>query len=214
MDAWCIRYFNRDARHLAHTLTARLGPAFFIFRLISGDRLLVRVRLFQANVRVALAAFRLMPLLQSAHLSWIDVHPSARAGLVSRPLLQNLHLIQRDCGVLSLTLEAGLTHGGYVWAISGFLPINQAEWSRLARRLQTKMVPMWGMLTLAERGVIAKLLASPNPLALRAIALSTISVGQDKLGKFLLMGENWKGVLDFTDHSSMLIYFKRIGVLP
>jgi len=139
VNRWCSANFGRDALHFAQTLTARFDAAFIVLRVISSDRLFVRARIFQGPTPVATMAFRLAPRLRQAHLSWIVLAPTVRGGLVSKPLLQNLLLIERDCGITRVTLRAGLSHGGYVWAIHGFLPETDAKWLQLAARLQAKL---------------------------------------------------------------------------
>src|SRR5437879_60425 len=90
VDTWCMRYFQKDSLHFVQTLTVRFHASLVILRVISGDRFLVRARVFQATIPVALNAFRLDPQAQISHHAWFVVHPAARSGLVSKPLMQNL----------------------------------------------------------------------------------------------------------------------------
>jgi len=214
VNRWCSANFGRDALHFAQTLTARFDAAFIVLRVISSDRLFVRARIFQGPTPVATMAFRLAPRLRQAHLSWIVLAPTARGGLVSKPLLQNLLLIERDCGITRVTLRAGLSHGGYVWAIHGFLPETDAKWLQLAARLQAKLTTLAPPLPPPQAQAINQILSSPDRFALRAVAAALTPVAATTLGKHLLLGEGWDGELDFSDQSSALIYLRRIGLLP
>jgi len=214
VNRWCTTYFKRDLIHLSQTLTIRFNGANLVLRTIAGDRLLVRMQVFQAGARIATIAFRIDPPQQRAFLSWTVLAPATQRTGAFKHILQNLLLVLRDCGTTRVGLVASLTHGGYVWAIHGFLPQSAAEWARLARVLQARLATVASHLTPTELGAIEKLLASPNPLALRAVAGSAIPVLGTTLGKHLLMGTEWKGELDFSDGPSVLIYLRRIGVVP
>ena len=214
VNGWCSAHFGKDALAFAQMLTARFDAAFIVLRVISGDRLLVRARILQGPAPVATMAFRLAPRSQQAHLSWIVLAPTARGGLVSKPLLQNLLLIERECGITRVTLHAGLSHGGYVWAMHGFLPQTDAKWLQLAARLRAKLDGLATPLPPLQTQAIKQVLSSPDRFALRAVAAAVTPVAATTLGKHLLLGERWDGELDFADQSSALIYFRRIGLLP
>jgi hypothetical protein len=120
--------------------------------------------------------------------------------------LQNILLIERDCGIGHTTLQAALTHGGYVWAVHGFLPAPNAMWTALAARLATKFTAVASAFTPSQIATVERLLGSPDRRALRAIAAIVIPFGGTALGKYLLMGESWDGELDLSDEPSALIY--------
>lgn len=212
--AWLLAHFKRDERHFAQLLAARFTGVSLVLRVVSGRRLLVRARLYQAAMRVATIAFRLDPTAQAAHLSWTVVAPTSRGGNVLRHLLQNTLLIERDCGARRITLEAALTHGGYVWAVHGFLPQSDAEWARLAGRLGAKFEQVSAGFAPSEAAAVLRLLALPNRLAARAVAAVSLPCAGTTLGKHLLLGERWRGDLDFSDEASALIFLRRIGLLP
>ena len=214
VNKWCTTWFKRDLIHFAQTLTIRFNGANMVLRLIPGDRLLVRMQLFQAGTRIASISFRIDPQQQRAFLSWTVLTPATQRTGAFKHILQNLLLVLRDCGITRIGLTASLTHGGYVWAIYGFLPASAAEWARLAGVLRRKLLAVASELKPVELDAVQKLLASPDPLALRAIAGSAIPIRDTTLGKHLLMGTEWKGELDFSDGPSVLIYLKRIGVVP
>jgi hypothetical protein len=214
VNRWCTTWFKRDLIHFAQTLTIRFNGANMVLRLISKDRLLVRLQIFQAGTRIANVAFRIDPQQQRAFLSWTVLTPATQRTGAFKHILQNILLVLRDCGISRIGLVASLTHGGYVWAIYGFLPETAAEWARLAGVLRRKLLAVASQLKPAELDAVQKLLASPDPLALRAIAGSAIPIGDKTLGKHLLMGTEWKGELDFSDSPAVLIYLKRIGVMP
>lgn len=135
-------------------------------------------------------------------------------GATTRHLLQNILLIERDCGIGRTTLQAALTHGGYVWAVHGFLPTPSATWTGLAGRLATKFATVAPTLTSSQAAAVGQLLRSADRRALRAIAALTIPVGATTLGKHLPMGESWDGELDLSDEPSALMYLRRIGLIP
>lgn len=214
VDAWCTSHFGRDALQFCQVLTARFNAGLVVLRLVSGTRLLVRARVYQASVHIATVALRLDPLQRQAHISWLVVAPTGRRGVTTRHLLQNILLIQRDCGMARTTLQAGLTHGAYVWAVHGFLPATNASWQALASRLVAKLEAVAPGLTPSQAASVGQLLQSPDRLALRAIAASSTPIGGTTLGKYLLMGERWDGELDLSDEPSALIYLRRIGLIP
>ena len=144
-------------------------------------------------------AFRLAPRLHQAHLSWIVLLPTARGGLVSKPLLQNLLLIERDCGITRVTLHAGLSHGGYVWAIHGFLPETDAKWLQLAARLRAKLAALAPPLPPLQAQAINQVLSSSDRFALRAVAAAVTPVGVDNSRKHLLLANAGTENLHFSD---------------
>ncbi len=214
VNKWSTTYFKRDLIHLSQTLTIRFNGANMVLRTISGDRLLVRMQVFQAGARIASIAFRIDPQQQRAFLSWTVLAPATQRTGAFKHILQNILLVLRDCGITRVSLVASLTHGGYVWAIYGVLPETAAEWARLAGVLRRKLISVASHLKPAELDAVQKLLTSPDRLALRAIAGSAIPILDTTLGKHLLMGTEWRGELDFSDGPSVLIYLKRIGVVP
>jgi hypothetical protein len=141
VNRWCTIWFKRDLIHFAQTLTMRFNGANMVLRLISGDRLLVRMQIFQAGTRIANVAFRIDPQKQRAFLSWTVLTPATQRTGAFKHILQNILLVLRDCGITRISLTASLTHGGYVWAIYGFLPETAAEWARLAGVLRRNCWP-------------------------------------------------------------------------
>lgn len=214
VDAWCTTHLGRDALQFCQMLTGRFNAGSVVLRTLSGDRLLVRARIYQAAVHIATVALRFDPLRQQAHISWFVVAPTGRGGATTRHLLQNILLIERDCGIGRTTLQAALTHGGYVWAVHGFLPTSSGTWTALAGRLATKFATVASTLTSSQVAAVGQLLRSPDRRALRAIAALIIPFGGTTLGKHLLMGESWDGELDLSDEPSALIYLRRIGLIP
>lgn len=214
VDTWCTTHLGRDALQLCQMLTGRFSAGSLVLRAISGNRLLARARIYQAAVHIATVALRFDPLRRQAHISWFVVAPTGRGGATARHLLQNILLIERDCGMDRTTLQATLTHGGYVWAVHGFLPAPSTTWTALVGRLATKFATVAPTLTSSQVAAVAQLLRSPDRCALRAIAALTIPVGGTTLGKHLLMGESWDGELDLSDEPSALIYLRRIGLIP
>jgi hypothetical protein len=113
-----------------------------------------------------------------------------------------------------MTLQAALTHGGYVWAVHGFLPTPSTAWTALAARLATRFATVAASCTASQAAAVQQLLKSPDRRALRALAATKVPVGGMALGKHLLMGERWDGELDLSDEPSALIYLRRIGLIP
>jgi hypothetical protein len=214
IDAWCTTHLGRDALQLCQMLTGRFSAGSLVLRAISGNRLFVRARIYQAAVHIATVALRFDPLQRQAHISWFVVAPTGRGGVTTRHLLQNILLIERDCGIGRTTLLAALTHGGYIWAVHGFLPTTSATWATLAGRLATKFATVAPTLTSSQVAAVEQLLRSPDRRALRAIAALAMPFGGTTLGKHLLMGESWNGELDLSDEPSALIYLRRIGLIP
>lgn len=214
VSAWCLKHFGRDVLHFAQTLAIRFNGARLILRSVAVDRLFARMRLLQAGMHIATIAFRIDPPRRRSHLSWVVLVPAARGTNAIKHVLQNLLLVMRDCGTTSLTLQAALTHGGYVWATHGFLPETPVDWARLSSHLQTRLAAIQSQLSTSEFGAIGKILASPHPLAIRAIAGIKTPISGTTVGKHLLLGTVWNGKLDFSDRPSMLIYLERIGLIP
>jgi hypothetical protein len=213
VEAWCTTHFRRDALQFAQVLTARFNGGLLVLRLISADRLLVRARIYQAGIHVATVALRFDPRLRQAHISWFVVVMAGRGSTAGKHLLQNMLLIQRDCGIRRITLQAALSHGGYVWAAHGFLPGTNAKWLVLAKRLAAKFAALSANFAPAEAAAVERLLQAQDRLALRAVTAITARHGSTTLGKYLLMGERWEGELDLSDEPSALIYFRRIGLI-
>jgi hypothetical protein len=213
VEAWCMTHFRRDALQFTQMLTARFNGGLIVLRVISADRLLVRARIYQTGVHIATVALRFDPRLRQAHISWFVVVMAGRGSTAAKHLLQNLLLVQRDCGIRRVTLQAALTHGGYVWATHGFLPATNTKWQVLAKRLTAKFAVLAANLAPAEVTAIERLLQAQDRLALRAVAAIAARHGSTTLGKHLLMGERWDGELDLSDEPSAVMYFRRIGLI-
>ena len=213
VEAWCMTHFRRDVLQFAQMLTARFNGGLIVLRVISADRLLMRARIYQAGVHAATVALRLDPRLRQAHISWFVVVMAGRGSTAAKHLLQNQLLIERDCGIRRITLQAALTHGGYVWAVHGFLPATNTKWQALAKRLSAKFAVLAANFATAEATAIERLLQAQDRLALRAVAAIATRHEGTTLGKHLLMGERWEGELDLSDEPSALIYFRRIGLI-
>lgn len=232
VNDWCLTHSGRDLLQVARTLASRFSAVNIAARATGNGLLLVREQIFQAGVLIGTIAFRLDPAQQRAHLSWTVLTPATRGTGAFKPVLQNLLLAMRDCRIVRITLVAGLSHGGYVWATYGFLPQTPAEWTRLAGLLRTKLATVVAQLTPEQAALVGQLLASADPLALRAIAAIAVPVTAPitalttaataatttstpmPLGRYLLLGSEWKGQLELSDGPSMLIYLRRIGLMP
>jgi hypothetical protein len=226
VNDWCLTHSGRDLLQVARTLASRFSAVNIAARAVgsrdsgASGQLLVREQIFQAGVPIGTIAFRLDPAQQRAHLSWTVLTPAARGTGAFKPMLQNLLLAMRDCRIARITLVAGLTHGGYVWATYGFLPQTPAEWARISGVLRAKLVPVTAQLTAEQAALTTQLLGSADPLALRAIAAIAVPVTAPTgptpipLGRYLLLGSEWKGQLELSDGPSMLIYLRRIGLMP
>jgi len=194
-------------------LTARFNAGFLALRTVSAERLLVRASLYQAGVRVATVALRFDPLQRRAHISWLIVTPTGRGGPTSRHLLQNLLLIERDCGITRMTLQAGLTHGGYVWAVTASCP-RRTPHGRSSRRDWRQSLPPWPRISRRPRGSGRRASAVCRSARLASHRSARHAFGSATLGKHLLMGESWPGELDLSDEASSVIYMRRIGLIP
>ena len=84
----------------------------------------------------------------------------------------------------------------------------------LAGRLAAKLALVAPRLTAVQVATVESLLRSPDRRALRAIAAIAAPFGGTTLGKHLLMGERWDGELNLFDEPSVLIYMRRIGLIP
>ncbi len=85
----------------------------------------------------------------------------------------------------------------------GFPPGNRRRMGAFGRRAATEAAGRRLAAPLAELDAVQKLLASRDPLALRAVAGSAIPVG-DTTSEHLLMGTEWKGELDFRRPSVLI----------
>ena len=91
VNRWCTTWFKRDLIHFSQALTLRFNGANMVLRLISENRLLVRMQIFQAGTRIASIAFRIDPQQQRAVLGPSDdrdgTGPIGRlaSGIIARP---------------------------------------------------------------------------------------------------------------------------------
>ncbi|WP_114859780.1 hypothetical protein [Azospirillum brasilense] len=216
VNVWCMAHLGMPLWGFAMALTARIPVARVLCRVVNGDKLMVRLRVFTLTGADGVAVRRIDPINLHVYNTLLKVSNRARRGALTHPIHQNFYLIYRMLGIHRIDLHAALTMGGYVWAKSGFLPDSPSAWRSLANRLLVR----WG----AERSsvdsmtyrLVERILNHPSPTSLRELVDPRFRhpPSGHSVGRFLLEGESWTGFLDLTNRESVTMYLSETGVLP
>ncbi len=137
------------------------------------------------------------------HHSLFELNTSAQGQGIAKDLLANSMRLYDMAGIGSIHLTAGLDVGGYAWAKYGFLPTSGRATRDLFSRIGGRLANLDGV-SETSRQVVQRLLQSEDPKALWAISdLEGVTAerhGQRlPLGKALLLGTTWKGVMNLDD---------------
>lgn len=140
-----------------------------------------------------------------------SLNPGAQAGELSKSVLSNGVRLYDQIGVTQVQVHAALTVGGYAWAKYGFAPDTPQRTAELFSQIKSRLNKNPD-LPANQRQIVLNLLDTGDPQALWAISDLAFPVFQPDgsprldsqgrpltLGKALLLGTNWYGVLDLTD---------------
>ena len=112
-------------------------------------------------------------------------------------LTRNSVEVYRAVGISRVTLTAGLEGGGYVWARFGFLPTRDS-WKQVRGAVQAKLASVGKIPPEAEEA-LGYALADDDPAAIWEIADLDATIGGRALGRLLLSGAAWDGMLEFNN---------------
>lgn len=137
------------------------------------------------------------------HHNMFELDSSAQGHGIAKDLLANSMQLYDRAGIGRIHLTAGLDVGGYAWAKYGFLPKDSQATRGLFSRIKQKLDGLRGI-SEPTREVVRRLLKSGEPRALWAIAdLDGVTAERRgerlPLGKALLLGTCWKGVMNLDD---------------
>lgn len=137
------------------------------------------------------------------HHSLFELNTSAQGQGIAKDLLANSMRLYDMAGIGSIHLTAGLDVGGYAWAKYGFLPPAGRATRDLFSRIGGRLANLDGV-SETSRKVVQRLLQSEEPKALWTISdldgVTAERQGQRlPLGKALLLGTHWKGVMHLDD---------------
>lgn len=137
------------------------------------------------------------------HHNLFEIDSSAQGHGIAKDLLANSMQLYDQAGIGRIHLTAGLDVGGYAWAKYGFLPKDGQATRELFSRLNQKLDGLRGI-SVPTREVVRLLLKSGDPKALWTISdLDGVTAErrgeQLPLGKALLLGTCWKGVMNLDD---------------
>ncbi len=115
----------------------------------------------------------------------------------AKSVLRNSIAVMKKLGISKCELQANMDVGGYAWAKFGFLP-HQEDWDRERKDMleKTKTIKM----SATARKKVTQILNDQDPRAMHV--LSDMKDGEFSVGKHLLLGSDWNGVLDLNDKAS------------
>jgi hypothetical protein len=134
---------------------------------------------------------------------FFDLDRSVQASGIAKDLLANSIAMYQQLGISRVTLFAALEVGGYAWAKYGFRPDGRRETRQLYRQVAERLSGLQGVPS-GARTVLRRLVENEDPKGIWAISdLNGLKVRQGgrevPLGKALLLGTTWRGVLDLQD---------------
>lgn len=143
---------------------------------------------------------------------------------LGKQIASNVFNMARDLDLSQITLDAWMT-GKYFWARLGFLP-DRGSWEfKLRTGIKSKLVSLGRAVDDRRRAQVLRLLDSPEPETIRAIANLRDLVPSDiyktedgrrmmiPLGMALLAEADapWYGVLDLRDLGSVKVFEAGVG---
>lgn len=133
------------------------------------------------------------------HHSLLELDADVQGRGIAKDLLANSLRLYDLAGIGSIHLTAGLDVGGYAWAKYGFLPSPGRATRDLFSRIGGRLASLDGV-SETSRQVVQRLLQSEDPKALWTISdldgVTAMRQGRRMpLGKALLLGTTWKGVM-------------------
>jgi hypothetical protein len=137
------------------------------------------------------------------------------SGLGKRTLRESIDLYEQ-IGVTKVNVFANIDAGGYAWARYGYKPIAR-DWPELQSRARAALANIADDIPDAVRAQINTILSDPDPAAIWRLAdirtPVTIRLSQPPipLGRALLQGSDWNGVLDLTDPEAMKRFRNYVG---
>lgn len=149
----------------------------------------------------------------NAHHGLLRLDKARRGAGIAKDVLRESFRLYREIGVKTVDLTANIDVGGYAWAKYGFVPLDY-EWNILSgkllrefrdavssaskRTILTGRAPAYAALTPREIAAVEKLLQSDDPRSIWALSDFVAKSGV-KVGKELLLGSYWDGILALDD---------------
>lgn len=144
-----------------------------------------------------------------------EVARSFQKSGVGKTALRNQTEIWEHVGMERMTVHANIDVGGYAWARYGYVP-DADDWMDLKEAMMEEFLEIKDKIT--NKGmvemVIEVLEKSRNPEDIRFIAGLKTDVGGEPLGKYLLLGSDWSGVLDLKNPKTHRIFKSYISPGP
>jgi len=141
---------------------------------------------------------------KNAHLDLISIPQSHQAHSIGKQMLDENFKVFKQLGMKRVDLLADMSVGGYAWAKYGFTP-TQSHWDALRDRLKKEMVR--SKITKEQAPAEWAALENKNPKGIWAISDSKVMTKWEgrtiRLGKDLLLGENWDGEIHLDDEEAM-----------
>jgi SPP1 gp7 family putative phage head morphogenesis protein len=130
-------------------------------------------------------------------------------GGLAKELLGSQIALYKDLGIERVEVHANLDVGGYSWAKYGYVPTQQSwngsGYSSLAEGIKRKLDYIQDI-SGDLKTLIRALCDNPDPRTLHLIADLTTpvpSANNQSLGKAILLGSDWYGVLNLTDQPTV-----------
>ena len=152
------------------------------------------------------------PSLGSAYHNLFELNNNVQGAGVGKDILQNHIDTYNQLGINKIGTFANIDVGAYAWSKYGFLPPPH-EWNNLKGGVynRAEALEQKGLLDPTIADQVYRLAVNYDPKSLWKISdlqpevpdIYQLSQPTTTLGKYLLKGNSWHGVLDLTDPASM-----------
>lgn len=130
---------------------------------------------------------------------------------VLKKLLNDMSTLWEQLGVEKVTLSANIDMGAYAWGKYGWVP-KQDSWDILRKNfLPIRIAPLKGNIPDKTYTTIQTLIEMDNPKALWQLVDLTEQHNGESIGKYLLRGQYWQGILDINDTQAITRFKSSIG---
>jgi len=151
----------------------------------------------------------------TANLNCIEVPIPIRGQNISRIIYGTFFNHYSSLGVRRMALHAGLTAGGYVWARAGFAAINKADVEEILKHANKILETVEGCVVTQDDIEIMELLFNMHYETTPREPFPIYNWAVDcNLGREILVGTQWDGVLDLDNVSQVSIFKTYLTTRP
>jgi hypothetical protein len=172
-------------------------------------RIRANASLFGSSEKVELS-FNYFPNTKEMDISLLELKKADQGRGILKEMMKNWIPMLERLEIEKISLDANISVGSYAWAKYGWVP-TEGSWNQLKRRMLMKMDDVAASISPESTKVLLAAFSSPDPKAIWAITDLTETINGEKLGKYFLGGDYWKGALNMSDPQAVERFMMYLG---